>query len=154
VVALTQGNLTHDHVYLRGDLSFFPADAIGAPSARDGTGTMLTLHLEGFPGPIRTDIAADKKIFRCRGAWRDFFKRHHLQPGAQLVIERLRIRVPFALRPLTRGRMHARSAADEDGCRALPSRRINGRSSIMLQVASALPSGHYGQCASRGLGFR
>ena len=89
VVPLTQGNLTYDHVYLRAHLSFFPADAIGAPNARDGTGTMLTLHLEGLPGPIRTDIAADKKIFRCRGAWRDFFKRHHLQPGDQFVIERL-----------------------------------------------------------------
>lgn len=89
MVPLTQGNLTHDHVYLRAHLNFFPADAIGAPNARDGTGTMLTLHLEGLPGPIRTDIAADKKIFRCRGAWRDFFKRHHLQPGDQLVIERL-----------------------------------------------------------------
>jgi hypothetical protein len=89
VVPLTQANLTYDHVYLRAHLSFFPADAIGAPNARHGTGAMLTLHLEGLAGPVRTDIADDKKIFRCRGAWREFFKLHHLRPGDQLVIEQL-----------------------------------------------------------------
>jgi hypothetical protein len=102
----------HDHVSVRSHQSFFPADAIGAPNARNGTGTLLTLHLEGLPGPIRTDITADKKIFRCRGPWRDFFKRHHLQPGDQILIERpIRIRVLRALRPLTRWQTEARSAA-------------------------------------------
>jgi hypothetical protein len=89
VVQLTQGNLSHDHVYLRAHLDFFPADAIGAPNARDGTGTLLTLHFAGLPGTVSTDIAADKKIFRCRGPWRAFFKLHGLQPGDRIAIKRL-----------------------------------------------------------------
>lgn len=89
VIQLTQGNLSHDHVYLRAHLGFFPADAMGAPNARDGTGTLLTLHFEGLPGTVRTDIAADKRIFRCRRPWGNFFKRHDLQPGDRVAIERL-----------------------------------------------------------------
>lgn len=89
VVHLTQGNISHGHVYLAAHLGFFPADAIGVPNARDGTGTLLTLHFAGLPGTVRTDIAADKKIFRCRGPWRDFFKCHDLQPGDRIAIERL-----------------------------------------------------------------
>ena len=88
-VQLTQGNLSHDHVYLRAHLDFFPADAIGAPNARDGTGTLLILHFKGLPEPVRTDITADKKMFRCRGPWRDFFKLHGLQPGDRITIQRL-----------------------------------------------------------------
>jgi hypothetical protein len=38
---------------------------------------------------VRTDIAADKKIFRCRGPWRAFFNHHGLQPGDRIVIKRL-----------------------------------------------------------------
>ncbi len=89
VIQLTQGNLGHDHVSLRAHPGFFPADAMGAPNARDGTGTLLTLHFEGLPGTVRTDIVADKKIFRCRSPWRNFFKRHDLRPGDRVAIERL-----------------------------------------------------------------
>ena len=89
VVQLTQGNLSHDHVYLQPHLGFFPADTLGARNARDGTGALLTLHFEGLPGTVRTDIAADKKIFRCRGAWQAFFKHHGLRPGDRITIKRL-----------------------------------------------------------------
>ena len=89
MVQLTQGNLSHGHVYLRAHLGFFPADAVGAPNARDGTGTLLTLHFAGLPGTVKTDIAADKKTFRCRGPWRAFFKHHDLQPGDRITIKRL-----------------------------------------------------------------
>jgi hypothetical protein len=88
-VPLTQGNLSHDHVYLRARLDFFPVDAIGAPNARDGTGTLLTLHFQGLPEPVKTDITADKKMFRCRGPWRDFFNYHGLKAGDRITIERL-----------------------------------------------------------------
>ena len=98
VVQLTQGNLSHDHVYLRAHLGFFPADAVGAPNARDGTGTLLTLHFAGLPGTVRSDIAADKKIFRCRGPWRAFFKHHGLQPGDRIAIKRLSAYEYYVLR--------------------------------------------------------
>jgi hypothetical protein len=73
----------------RKDLNFFPADAIGAAKAQDGKGAMLTLHLEGLAEPIETDIAGDKKIFRCRGEVGKFFARCGLSEGNSVVIERL-----------------------------------------------------------------
>jgi hypothetical protein len=89
VIRLTQGNLNNNHIYLRKHLDFFPAEAIGAANAHDGEGTLLTLHFEGFPEPVETDIAGDKKIFRCRGEVRRFFAHHRLSEGDYVVVERL-----------------------------------------------------------------
>jgi hypothetical protein len=89
VIRLTQGNLNNNHIYLREHLDFFPADAIGAANAHDGEGTLLTLHFEGLPQPVETDIAGDKKIFRCRGDVGRFFAHHGLIEGDHVVIERL-----------------------------------------------------------------
>ena len=89
VIQLTKGNLNNNHIYLRKHLDFFPADAIGAANARDGTGTPLTLHFAGLPEPVDTDIVGDKKLFRCRGPWREFFAHHRLAEGDCVAIERL-----------------------------------------------------------------
>lgn len=89
VIPLTQGNLNNKHIYLREHLNFFPTDAIGAASAPDGQGALLTLHFAGHPEPVQTDIAGDKKIFRCRGDVGRFFARHGLAEGDSVVIERL-----------------------------------------------------------------
>jgi hypothetical protein len=89
VIRLTQGNLNNNHIYLRRHLDFFPADTIGAANARDGEGALLTLHFEGHPEPVRTDIPVDKKIFRCRGDVGRFFARHHLTEGDSVVIKRI-----------------------------------------------------------------
>ena len=89
VIRLTQGNLSHSHVYLRNHLDFFPADAIGAANARGGKGALLTLHFAGLPEVVQTDIAGDKKFFRCRSPWRAFFAHHRLTEGDSVAIERL-----------------------------------------------------------------
>jgi len=89
VIGLTQGNLTHSHVYLRQHRDFFPADAIGAANARDRQGAPLRVHFAGLPEATETDIAGDKYIFRSRRPWRKFFAHHALQPGDTIVIERL-----------------------------------------------------------------
>jgi hypothetical protein len=89
VIGLTQGNINNNHVYLRNHLDFFPADAIGAANAQDGKGAMLTLHFEGLAEPVETDIAGDKKIFRCRGDMGKFFARCGLAEGNSVVIQRL-----------------------------------------------------------------
>jgi hypothetical protein len=70
-------------------LDFFPQDAIGAATARDGTGAPLTLHFAGLPEPVETDIDGKKKIFRRRGPVGRFFAYHHLSTGDCIVIERL-----------------------------------------------------------------
>jgi hypothetical protein len=90
-IRLTQGNLNNDHISVRKHLTFFPKDAIGPPNKRQGRGALLTLHFEGLPEPVETDIAdnKDKKIFRCRGEVRKFFRQHHLREGDSVVIERL-----------------------------------------------------------------
>ena len=89
VIRLTQGNLNNNHIYLRKHLDFFPPDAIGAANAHDGEGTLLTLNFEGLPEPVETDIAGDKKIFRCRGEVGRFFAHYGLSEGDHVVIERL-----------------------------------------------------------------
>jgi hypothetical protein len=89
VIPLTQGNLNNSHVYLRGHLGFFPADAIGAANVLDGEGALLTVHFAGLPEAVETDIAGGKDFFRRRGPWRKFFAHHGLQPGDSVAIERL-----------------------------------------------------------------
>ena len=89
-VQLTQGNLNNDHVYLRGHLGFFPADAVGAAAERDGLGTLLTLHAHGLSESIETDIAGGNKLFfRKRAFWREFFLLHGLRAGDHVRIEKL-----------------------------------------------------------------
>lgn len=89
VLTLTQGNIRNGHVYLAKYLDFFPADAVGGPNVDAGEGRRLTLTFDGLPRePVETDIVSDKKIFRARGVWRDFFKRHGLQEGDKIVIDR------------------------------------------------------------------
>jgi hypothetical protein len=90
VIELTQGNLNNQHVYLRRHLDFFPADSIGGPSRQDGEGRPLTVHFEGLPEPVETDIAGGNKLFfRARRPWGDFFRLHQLHAGDPVVIERL-----------------------------------------------------------------
>jgi hypothetical protein len=89
VIGLTGGSLRNGYVSLADHLGFFPPNAIGAPSAKDGTGALLTLHFDGLPGTVRTDIVAGHKMFRSRGPWRRFFTRHGLTADDSVTIERL-----------------------------------------------------------------
>lgn len=86
---MTEGGLRNSYVSLADHLDFFPADTIGAATATERTGAPLTLHFEGLPGSVQTDIAANHKIFRRRSPWRHFFTHHHLTAGARITIERL-----------------------------------------------------------------
>jgi hypothetical protein len=92
VISLTAGNLCNNYISLADHLDFFPADSIGAASAKDGTGMPLTLHFAGLPGTVHTDIAAGHKIFRGRGPWRRFFACHGLAAGDSVAVERLSAR--------------------------------------------------------------
>jgi hypothetical protein len=89
LIRLTEGSLRNGYVSLADHLGFFPPDAIGAASAKEGTGTPLTLHFDGLPGTVHTDIAAGHKIFRSRGPWRRFFTQHTLTAADSVTIERL-----------------------------------------------------------------
>ncbi len=89
LLVITQGALTHSYMNVASNLSFFPTDSIGASSAKYGLGKMLKLHVDGLSLPIETDIAGDKKFFRERGWCADFYRVHALQPGDEVLIERL-----------------------------------------------------------------
>ena len=89
VIDLTQGCLNNNYVPLAKHLSFFPAAAVGAANIQDGQGELLTLHFVGLPDAVMTDITADHKSFRHRGAWGRFFLHHHLVAGDSVAIERL-----------------------------------------------------------------
>ena len=69
-------------------LEFFPSDAIGAGNASDGKGRLLQLDLDGLAAPVFTDIAGDKKIFRARAPWRQFFAVHDLRAGDFVVFQK------------------------------------------------------------------
>jgi hypothetical protein len=89
VIQLTQGNIRNGHVYLSRCIDFFPEDTLGGPSRSAELGKPVELTFEGCSdGPVETDIASDKKIFRIRTEWKEFFARHALQPGDSVVLER------------------------------------------------------------------
>lgn len=89
VITLTQGSLNNSYINLGNHLDFFPADAVGSTSRSGGEGTMLTLHYDGLPDPVETDIAgAPHKDFRDRTSIRKFFAHHDLKAGEKIAIEK------------------------------------------------------------------
>ncbi len=84
-LTLTEGNLRHSHLYVRGDnLAWFPPDALGG-SRKNNAGKPLTLHLAGGP-VIETDIVESRGLFRIRRGWRSWFESHGARPGDSVVI--------------------------------------------------------------------
>jgi hypothetical protein len=89
VIPLTGGSLRNSYINLGNHLGFFPADSVGSVNARDGEGTMLTVHFEGLPDPVETDIAgAPHKDLRRRAPIKEFFEHHDLQAGEKIAIEK------------------------------------------------------------------
>lgn len=89
VITLTGGSLRNSYISLGNHLDFFPAEAVGATSRSGGEGTMLTLHYDGLPDPVETDIAGPpRKDFRDRTSIRKFFAHHDLKPGEKIAIEK------------------------------------------------------------------
>jgi hypothetical protein len=89
VITLTAGSLDNSYINLRNHLGFFPAEAVGSTNARDGEGAMLTVHFDGLPDPVETDITgAPHADFRRRGPIRQFFAHHDLKPGEKIAIEK------------------------------------------------------------------
>jgi hypothetical protein len=89
LIRLTAGSINNYYIVVRKHLGFFPANAVGAANANDGTGEMLTLHYAGLVEPVRTDIAGRPHLdFRDRGSIRKFFEHHKLQAGDEIAIEK------------------------------------------------------------------
>ncbi len=94
VVTVTAANLRQSHLYLNGQVDFFPKESIGPASSRSGVGREIRLDVAGLDEPVFTDLPVDAKSGRARGIFRRrawvkcFFAAHRVQPGDSIVIER------------------------------------------------------------------
>ena len=92
---VTAGNLRQNHLYIRGHLDFFPAEAVGS-ARRNGNGHAgIELVLDGLDMTIETDIGRDAKTGKPRNFFRDrrsigkFYKHHRVTKETVLALERL-----------------------------------------------------------------
>ncbi|MFZ2146033.1 MAG: hypothetical protein WAV28_02340, partial [Sedimentisphaerales bacterium] len=83
---------------------FFPPDVFGGSCKKAGLGTPITLHVQGLPEPIKTDIPTDKSakrprwIFRKRKWVKEFVRFHKLCVSDTVIFERLAKRI-YEIRP-------------------------------------------------------
>jgi hypothetical protein len=92
LIAVTDGNIEHKHIYLSGHHDFFPKESYGASNGKKHLGAPLILTVEGLASPVETDLASrgqQRYFFRKRGWVRRFFEKHQIQPGDVIAIERL-----------------------------------------------------------------
>ena len=85
-IELTAGNIENSHFYLAKHLGAFPEDSIGGGNNAATAARHLTLRWP-FGGPVVTDIAGDKKIFRHRGWVRTLFAHSGATPGDFVVLK-------------------------------------------------------------------
>lgn len=86
-VEITQANVEHSHIYLRGVFDQFPADAIGGSNKASMAPRQVSVDYGGG-APIMTDLDGSKKFFRNRSLAREFFVLHSARAGDFAVLER------------------------------------------------------------------
>lgn len=94
---LTQGNLDHNHIYLRDFFDRFPKDAIGGPNKRERAPRDIAISWDSGAHVV-TDLDGTKKFFRARGWIGSFFRHNNARAGDRIVVEegepyRYRVRV-------------------------------------------------------------
>jgi DNA (cytosine-5)-methyltransferase 1 len=95
LVSVKAANIRNAHLYISGHHDFFPNECYGASNRKDGIGAELTLVVDGLGEPVKTDIAKDgsngrrRNFFRNRRWVRQFFRKHDLQEGDVVAIERI-----------------------------------------------------------------
>lgn len=92
LIAITNGNVENQHIYLSGHQDFFPKQSYGASNRSKGLGVNLNLRVDGLSTVIETDLAprgGNRYIFRKRGWVRKFFDKHDIKPGDVVAVERI-----------------------------------------------------------------
>jgi len=96
VIKITSAAHRHGNLNIRTcGKEFFPSDVFGGSSRKAGQGVQITLEVDGFPNPIKTDIPTDKKtgrprwIFRERAWAKKFVRIHNLKVGDTIVVTRI-----------------------------------------------------------------
>lgn len=85
-VVLTEGNIAHNHIYLRSFFDRFPADAVGGSNKAALARRELTVDWGGGE-PVQTDLDGSKKFFRARGWIGAFFKQNRAKAGDRVIID-------------------------------------------------------------------
>lgn len=87
-VEITQANIEHSHIYLRGFFDQFPSDAIGGSNKASIAPRQVSVDYGGG-ATIMTDLDGLKRFFRNRSLAREFFALHSARVGDFAVLERL-----------------------------------------------------------------
>ncbi|MES2916634.1 MAG: 3'-5' exonuclease [Pseudomonadota bacterium] len=83
---ITQGNIDHDHIYLRGFFDRFPADVIGGSNRSSAARREIAVDWGGGT-VVMTDLDGVKQLFRKRGWIREFFEQHAVRAGDEVAVE-------------------------------------------------------------------
>lgn len=87
-VAITQGNLDNNHIYLRSFFDRFPEDAVGGSNRHEMAAREVMVDWGG-DAPIQTDLDGSKRFFRARRWIRDFFELNNAEAGDQVLVEQV-----------------------------------------------------------------
>ena len=87
-VEITQGNIDHNHIYLRSIFDRFPADAKGGSNKASAAKKQIIVDWGG-PEPVRTDLDGEKKFFRARGWIGAFYRLNRPKAGDKVRIEEI-----------------------------------------------------------------
>jgi hypothetical protein len=77
-IGLTQGNINNNHFYIPLATKIFPEDSWGGRNKSEA-GKNVTVRFAGLDLEVLTDIDGTKRLFRSRGAVRQFYEHHRLK---------------------------------------------------------------------------
>ncbi|MDF2372379.1 MAG: ASCH domain-containing protein [Rhizobiaceae bacterium] len=95
---ISQGNIDHNHLYLRSFFDRFPADAVGGSNKSLLAARTIAVDWGGSESVV-TDLDGSKKFFRARGWISRFFKQNNVHAGQKVLVEEIgpyhyRVRLP------------------------------------------------------------
>ncbi len=84
-IEITQGNIDHHHIYLRGFFDRFPADAIGGSNR--AAKAPREISIDWGQDNVWTDLDGSKKFFRARSWIGSFFRINEAKAGDVVIVE-------------------------------------------------------------------
>ncbi|KQS63850.1 hypothetical protein ASG39_14695 [Rhizobium sp. Leaf371] len=84
-VEITQGNIDHHHIYLRGFFDRFPADSVGGSNRT--AKAPREISVDWGQDIVWTDLDSSKKFFRARGWIGSFFRFSEAKAGDVVIVE-------------------------------------------------------------------
>ncbi|WP_089173380.1 exonuclease domain-containing protein [Bosea sp. AS-1] len=88
ITRITEGNIRHNHIYLRHFFDKFPSEAVGGSNRASSASTEISIDWGGAD-PVLTDLDGDKKFFRRRGWVAQFFKLNKVAVGSAVSVDEI-----------------------------------------------------------------